>query len=94
MHIQLHLSNSATFTSLSLNLNMIVSPQGCAILLRLTANDHAEVRLSPETIRPSSIVWVVRRLSGTLQTTFSPTPLRSRSSRQILCWRIRSRWPE
>ncbi|KZP28769.1 hypothetical protein FIBSPDRAFT_994338 [Athelia psychrophila] len=48
VRMQLHLSNSATLTSLHLNPTTIGPPQCCAIQLRLAAEDPAQdFRLSP-----------------------------------------------
>ncbi|KZP05787.1 hypothetical protein FIBSPDRAFT_343058 [Athelia psychrophila] len=60
--IPLHLSNSATLTSIGLNPTTISSPEGFTHQLRPTAENPAkDFGLSPGTIHPSSTVWFVGR---------------------------------
>ncbi|KZP17462.1 carboxylase:pyruvate/acetyl-coa/propionyl-CoA [Athelia psychrophila] len=62
VRIQLLLSSSATLAALGLTADVIGPPQGCAIQLRLTAEDPAkDFRLSPGAIRPSAIAWPAGR---------------------------------
>ncbi|KAF7975679.1 hypothetical protein HWV62_8781 [Athelia sp. TMB] len=64
VRIQLLLASSlsTTLASLALTQASIGLPQGCAIQLRLTAEDPTrQFRLTPGTIRPANIVWPAGR---------------------------------